>query len=171
MTRRIDDRAARGSLSSAAGFSLMELLVVVAIVLVFAAFAIPTMTTTMDGIRLRGALGEASNIAQRCRMQAIKRDLSQRLHFHAVGNRVALFVTDGTDTAVAPLTTDKQLWAQVWLPSQFSIPGAPSGAGAPPALTATGMWGTVLGLNVNVECVYPRRRICLLLPVCQRWPH
>src|SRR6266404_530529 len=157
MTRHVEHRAARAIRSCSTGFSLIELLVVVAIVLVFAAFAIPTMTTTIDGIRLRGELGEASNIVQRCRVQAIKRDLSQRLHFSTVGNRVVLFVTDSADAAVAPLATDPKLWAQVWLPSQFSIPGAPTGVGAPPALTSAGMWGTTLPLNVNLDPYFNSR--------------
>src|SRR5437764_2427252 len=111
-TRLSDRRTARGDARVSAGFSLIELLVVMAIILVIGAFAIPTMTTTMDGIRLRGATGSATNIAQRCRMQAVKRNTYQRLHFQTVGNRVVLFVTDGTDAAVAPLPTDKKLWAQ-----------------------------------------------------------
>ncbi len=164
MTRDVEHRATRATRSCSTGFSLIELLVVVAIVLVFAAFAIPTMTTTIDGIRLRGELGEASNIVQRCRVQAIKRDLSQRLHFSTVGNRVVLFVTDSADAAVAPLATDPQLWAQFWLPSQFSIPGVPSGAGAPSALTSSGMWGTTLPLNVNVDPYFNSRGLpCLLV--------
>jgi prepilin-type N-terminal cleavage/methylation domain-containing protein len=147
-----------------AGFSLVELMVVMAIILVVSAFAIPTMTTTMDGIRLRGALGSASNIAQRCRTQAIKKNLSQRLHFSAAGSTVALYVTDWTDTAVTPVPGDPSLSAQVWLPSQFSIPGVPTGAGAPPALTSNGMWGTVLGLNVNVDPYFNSRGLPYCLP-------
>jgi prepilin-type N-terminal cleavage/methylation domain-containing protein len=163
MTRHVEHRAARPTHSSSIGFSLIELLVVVAIMLVFAALAIPTMSTTLDGIRLRGALGSASNIAQRCRMQAIKKNLSQRLHFSTVGSSVVLFVTDGTDAAAAPLPTDKQLSAQFWLPLQFSIPGVPAG---PPALTATGMWGTTLPLNVDVDPYFNSRGLpCLPDPV------
>src|SRR6266496_1721974 len=153
-------RATRGARPSSAGFSLVELMVVMAIVLVVSAFAIPTLTTTMDGIRLRGALGSASNIAQRCRMQAVKRNTPQRLHFSTVGSSVALYVTDSTDAAVAPNPGDPQLWAQYWLGSQFSIPGAPAGAGAPPVLTNTLMWGTsTVTLNVNTDPYFNSRGI------------
>jgi prepilin-type N-terminal cleavage/methylation domain-containing protein len=145
---------------TSAGFSLVELMVVMAIALVVTAFAIPTLTTTMDGVRIRGALGSASNIAQRCRMQAVKRNTPQRLHFSQVGGNVALFVTDSTDAAVAPLPTDKTLWAQYWLASQFTIPGVPSGAGAPPVLTNTQMWGTsTVNLNVNTDPYFNSRGI------------
>jgi prepilin-type N-terminal cleavage/methylation domain-containing protein len=135
-------RAELGGTPSGAGFSLVELMVVMAIVLVVSAFAIPTLTTTIDGIRLRGALGSASNIAQRCRMQAIKRNTYQRLHFSTCGNRLVLFVTDGTDAAACPAAAGNSLSSQTWPGTQFSIPGTPTGAGAPPVLTNTLMWGT-----------------------------
>lgn len=138
------------SSSSPAGFSLIELLVVMAAMLVIAAFAIPTMTATMDGIRLRGALGSASNIAQRSRTQAIKRNVYQRLHFSAACGQVVVFVTDGTDAAACPAAAGISLSSQVWFPSQFSVPGLPTGAGAPPVLTTLLMWGTG-GVNLHVN--------------------
>ena len=161
-TRTGKRRRAHCSPAVSAGFSLIELMVVMAIILVISAFAIPTLSTTMDGIRLRGATGSATNIAQRCRMQAAKRNLYQRLHFATVGNRVVLFVTDGTDAAAAPLTTDNKLWAQLWFSGEFSIPGAPTGAGAPPQLTSTQMWGTATAPNVNVDPYFNARGLpCL----------
>jgi len=148
--------------AASAGFSLLELLIVLGVALVISAFAIPTMVTTLDDFKLRGAMGNTSNITQRCRTVAIKKDLSQRLHFSTVGNRVVLFVTDGTDAAAAPLPADKQLSAQVWLPNQFSIPGAPAGVGAPTLLTGTIMWGTVLVPKVNVDPYFNSRGLpCL----------
>jgi prepilin-type N-terminal cleavage/methylation domain-containing protein len=153
-------------LAANSGFTLIELLVVLAIALVVAAFAVPTMVTTLDAFRMRGAMGSASGISQRCRTVAIKKDLSQRLHFATVGGRVVLFVTDSADAAVAPLPADKQLSAQVWLPGQFSIPGAPAGVGAPTLLTGTIMWGTVLVPNVNVDPYFNSRGLpCLPDPI------
>jgi prepilin-type N-terminal cleavage/methylation domain-containing protein len=144
------------SSSSPAGFTLIELLVVLAVVMVIASFAIPTMTTAMDGIRLRGALGSASNIAQRSRIQAIKRNVYQRLHFSAACGQVVVFVTDGTDAAACPAVAGNSLSSQVWFPSQFSIlPGLPTGAGAPPALTTVQMWGTAgVFLHANPDDPY-----------------
>jgi prepilin-type N-terminal cleavage/methylation domain-containing protein len=156
-------RTLRNDSASTAGFSLIELLVVVAIVLVVTAFAIPTMTTTMDGIRLRGTLGSASNIVQRCRIQAIKRNVYQRLHFATVGNQVVLFVTDGTDAAASPAAAGNSLASQLWLGNEFSIPGAPTGGGAPPALTNTQMWGTgAVNLYTNIDPYFNSRGLpCL----------
>ncbi len=111
-----------------------------------------------DGIRLRGAVSSASNIAQRCRLQAVKRNNPQRLHFNTVGSSVALFVTDWDDAAVAPAPGDPKLWAQYWLSSEFAIPGLPSGAGAPPQLTNIQMWGTsTVTLNKNTDPYFNSR--------------
>ena len=166
---RLKSRSQRGmhrNLALSAGFSMIELLVVLAIALIVSAFAIPTMVTTLDDFKLRGSMGNVANITQRCRTQAIRQDASQRLHFSTVGNRVVLFVTTSTDAAVAPLTTDKQLSAQVWMPMQMSIPGAPAGAGAPTLLTGTIMWNTTLVPNVNVDSYFNSRGIpCLPDPV------
>ena len=131
--------------ATSAGFSLIELLVVVAVVLIVSAFAIPTLTTTMDSIRVRGALGSASNIVQRCRIQAIKRNVYQRLHVSQVNGRVALFITDGTDAAASPAAAGNSLSSQFWLGNEFSIPGAPTGT--PPKLTTLQMWGSN-GINL-----------------------
>jgi prepilin-type N-terminal cleavage/methylation domain-containing protein len=140
------------------GFSLIELLVVLAVALVVSAIAIPTLTTTMDGVRLRGALGSASNIAQRSRTQAIKRNTYQRLHFATCANQVVLFVTDGTDAAACPAAAVTPVASQVWFSNNFSIPGAPAGGGAPPALTSLIMWG-VGGLvpHVNTPLYFSSR--------------
>lgn len=144
--------------SAVRGFSLIELLVVVAIGLVIAAIAIPTISTTMDGITLRGAINNANSTAQRCRIQAIKRNTYQRMHVAACNNRVALFVTDGTDANACPQTNDKTLWEQTWLSTEFGIPGLPTGAGAPAQLTTLQMWGTNNGaLFKNVDPYFNSR--------------
>lgn len=142
------------------GFSLIELLVVVAILLVVAAFAIPTITTTLDTFRIRGTLSSAANMALKGRFQAIKKDSCQRIHFSTVGNNVVLFVTDATDAAVAPAANDPALSAQLWLPHSFSIPGVPTGG--PTQLTPLIMWGTNLAPNINVDPYFNSRGLpCL----------
>ena len=162
------------SLGSGAGFSLIELLVVVAILLITVAFAIPTLRTTLDSYRMRGTLSSAANLAQRCRSQAIKRNITQHMHFATVGNRVVLFVTDIDDTVsvTAPTTgeistADPKLSAVLWLPSQFALAAAPTGIGAPTQLTGSLMWGTSLNPNVGPQDPYfsSRGMPCLPDPV------
>jgi prepilin-type N-terminal cleavage/methylation domain-containing protein len=142
--------------SSHMGFSLIELLVVLAIMLIVAAFAVPTTMKVIDGARIRGTMGNVSNLAQRCRMQAIKRNTTQWLHFRTISGRVTLFVTDSTSTATGPAPTDIQLD----LPNQFVIAAAPTSNPAP--LTATAMWGSSITPNVSVDPYFNSRGLpCL----------
>lgn len=61
------------------GFSLIELLVVVAIMLIVAAFAVPNFVTAVHTYRLQGATRSLANLLQQSRLQAIKDN-----HFYAV---------------------------------------------------------------------------------------
>jgi prepilin-type N-terminal cleavage/methylation domain-containing protein len=67
------DRSSRG------GFSLIELLVVVMIMLIVAAFAIPNFLTAMHTYRLQGATRSLASLLQQSRLLAIKDN-----HFYAV---------------------------------------------------------------------------------------
>ena len=144
--------------SVSSGFSMIELLVVVAIVLVVAAFAVPNITTTMASYRVRSALNQSANMALLCRTQAIKNNVTQRLHFSTVNNRVVLWDADAADAAAQPVAGDAQLHAQMWLSPQFSDPGLPTGG--PTQLTAQIMWGSNIPtsqINVNSDVYFNSR--------------
>src|SRR5581483_190227 len=151
------------------GFSLLELLVVLAIAMVVMAISVPTMIKVIDTSRLRGSLSEVSNLAQACRTQAVKTNAAERLHFTTSGGKVVLFVTPSTSTATAPLPGDPR---QLTLSNKFSIAAAPSGAGAPPQLTGMTMWGSSLNPQAGVDpyfnsrglpC-YPAAGVCSATP-------
>jgi prepilin-type N-terminal cleavage/methylation domain-containing protein len=142
------------------GFTLIELLVVIAISLVVAVFAIPTISVTLDSFELRGSMNGAVNLAQKCRMQAIKSDLTERMHFANNATQVVLFVADSTDVNVLPKPGDAQLHAQLWLPIDFTTPGLPTGG--PTQLTPQTMWGSNLAPNINVDAYFNSRGLpCL----------
>jgi prepilin-type N-terminal cleavage/methylation domain-containing protein len=144
------------------GFTIIELLVVVAIMCIVMAIAVPTMTTTVDSFRMRGSMTESANMALRCRMAAIKRDTSQRLHITTVGTTLVTFITDQNDANVAPVVGDPQMSGQYWFPPQFNAIGVPTGAGAPPQMTALFMWGSAIAPNVNVDPYFNTRGLpCL----------
>ena len=166
LERQINWRSATGDQHSKAGFSLIELLVVVAVMLVVAALATPTLSTTLDSFRMRGTLSSIANMAQRSRTQAIKKNTSQHIHFRTVNNRAVTFVTDVNDaqSVLAPVVGDPQLSDQLWLPTQFALSAAPTGTGAPPPLTGVSMWGTALVPNTGPQDPYFNARGMPCLP-------
>jgi len=164
--RQINGRSSTGDPHAKAGFSLIELLVVVSVMLVVAALAVPTLTTTLDSFRMRGTMSSIANMAQRCRTQAIKRDTSQHMHFAVVNNQPIAFVTDANDlqSVIAPVYGDPQLSDQLWMPKQFSFSAVPSGPGAPTSLTGLSMWGTALVPNKSPQDPYFNSRGMPCLP-------
>jgi prepilin-type N-terminal cleavage/methylation domain-containing protein len=65
------------------GFSLVELLVVLAIILVVSAVAVPNIVTAMRGVRLRGTASDYSGVLQQARMRAVR---DNRIYSVRIGN-------------------------------------------------------------------------------------
>ena len=53
------------------GFSLIELLIVIAIIMVVAAMATPNVMNAINNIRLRGSAGDVAGLLQQCRQNAL----------------------------------------------------------------------------------------------------
>ncbi len=77
--RQCRSYSAKSVRNARGGFSLVEVMVVVAIMLVVSAFAIPNFLTAMHSYRLQGASHSLANLLQQSRLQAIKDN-----HFYAV---------------------------------------------------------------------------------------
>lgn len=54
------------------GFSLIELLIVIALIMVVAAMATPNVMNAINNIRLRGSAGEVAGLLQQCRQAAVR---------------------------------------------------------------------------------------------------
>jgi prepilin-type N-terminal cleavage/methylation domain-containing protein len=114
------------------GFTLLELLIVVTLMLVIGAIAIPNMVTIISNARLRGGGTNLSGLFQNARMLAVKENKTKTTHFTVLGNGPVAYVKNPTDSSNV-LTTDPQ--AQLGAPlTRFTTP---SGSGAPAALTTT----------------------------------
>jgi prepilin-type N-terminal cleavage/methylation domain-containing protein len=121
--------------SKARGFSLVELLIVMAVLLIVGAIATPTIATTMDAYRMRGTLSGITSLTQRCRLLALKKNSTAHMFVTTSNGSVVMYCKELTD-ASAMNSADPQMQ----LPVQFSIPGLPTGG--PTQLTANAMWGS-----------------------------
>ena len=138
---RLTMQAAAG----ARGFSLVEVMVVVAIALVLMAIAIPQMATSLTLAKWRGEMADLSGVFQSCRSQAVKNNQTEQLNFTTNHGVAVAYIFDlSTDPSTLALDQDTESMLakqkQVWMFSQFAQVSAPTGVNPPP-LTKGSMWG------------------------------
>jgi prepilin-type N-terminal cleavage/methylation domain-containing protein len=66
------------------GFSMIEMVLVVAIILILTVIAVPLLTTTLNYLRLRGAVSSVTGAIQSSRYQAIAQGCQYQVVFDAV---------------------------------------------------------------------------------------
>lgn len=136
------------------GFSLMEVLIAVAVVLVVSLTALPNVAIGIANVRLRSSMTSLSGVLQNSRMLAIKRNRTMTTHFLHTTYGVMAYVKRATDTS--------GLWtgdSQVQLQAPVSRLTAPSGPNAPPALDSstlgfTPQLGDPSFNSTGLPCVY-----------------
>ena len=84
--------------SSEAGFSLVELMIVVAIFVVVAAIAVPSASALLNRVKLRGAAQQLADLYQEARMKAVQDDTYYEVLVSADSTRAYVDVNgDGTE--------------------------------------------------------------------------
>ena len=116
--------------SNQRGFSLVELVIVVAIMLVLSAITVPSVVRSMSAYRLNVATTALQNIVESARFNAVRRNTFVSLRQTAVGGQPAFYVDLGGGAYVA---TDPVFI----LPNYIQV--APAGA---PAASTTGLPNT-----------------------------
>jgi prepilin-type N-terminal cleavage/methylation domain-containing protein len=111
----------------AAGFSMVELLVVVAVALIVAATAIPIYRQFTYNIRLRAAGADLSGLIQRARIQAARQNATMTIAYRAV---------NGGEEAYIDANQNNQWDAGeaviAFSPTITPAPAAPNGLGGQP---------------------------------------
>lgn len=118
---------------SESGFSLVELLVVMALIGILALVSMPWLLSTLSRAKLVAAAKETSTILQLARLEAIKQSVNTQVLFDAASNSFFAFSDtdrDGAFTAGADrvLVRGNPLprWIDLWGPTD----AGPSGANA-----------------------------------------
>jgi prepilin-type N-terminal cleavage/methylation domain-containing protein len=128
-----------------AGFSLLEVLLVVAIGLIVTAIGLPIMSNAIATMKLRSSMTTVSGLLQNTRMVAVQQNKTKTAcHFNwsAPPYSLIYFVKDAVDcsTSPTPVNTDPQ----VELQAPITPMTTPTGTGAPPTIT-----NSQLGLTAN----------------------
>lgn len=116
----------------AAGFSLLELMIVLAMAMTATTIAVPTMVTVLANTRLHRNMGNLSSLYQNGRTLAVRGNSITRIRFQLVNNNWMAYVDNGVNPSGLTSTVP-----QVALPVNFSKVGPPSGTAPTPLDAAT----------------------------------
>jgi general secretion pathway protein H len=100
----------------AQGVTLLELVVVLAVLAVVTAFALPSIRRGSEGLQLRAQAGRVASLLREGRLQAVTHRRSTRVALDS-GHRVATLAWDGADE---PLR-------RIELPERFSVQASEGG--------------------------------------------
>jgi prepilin-type N-terminal cleavage/methylation domain-containing protein len=152
---RAAKRFRRCSSAYSGGFSLLELMIVVAIACVVMAIAVPTILNAVNSAKLRGQISSLSGIVQACRSQAVQLNATKQLLFAPSGGEWVAYVDDLPQKGLVSSAT------QMWLPGNLSKASQPTGTPTP--LDSSIMWGDGLGTvpeTLKTLCFNPRGIPC-----------
>jgi len=77
------------------GFSLLELMIVIAIIAIVSAVAIPAVLSWLPGYRLRAAVRDLKSDMVLSRLRAIRENASVATNFNTGGNSYTIFLDNG----------------------------------------------------------------------------
>jgi prepilin-type N-terminal cleavage/methylation domain-containing protein len=115
----------------ARGFSMVELLVVVAIIMVVSGLAIPQITTTLRSYRVTSAASQVADTIKFTRFEAIRRNSAMSFLASWSGVRWGVGTDSNGDTILQPSERQYEITGNVTL---LTAAGVPTSAALPAAL-------------------------------------
>ena len=138
------------------GFSLLELMIVIAISITVVAFAAPSFLRAYYNIRLKSAASNLSGLMQQARIQAARRNATYSIGYLTAASPQQAYIdlnNDGNFQQGEPIITFNGAIA-------MSTAGAPAGVGAPPAYVLVGDTAGVTFTNTTTLGYSPRGLPC-----------
>ena len=151
-------RKEQSNLGQEQGFSLIELIVVLGIIMVISAIAFPKIQGVMEGLKLRSTVTNINGLVQQTRIQSVRDNKSYTLSTLAAspGNGITLYVDTNGNGALDPGEPSIQLPTDTTISLAGPGPLPPSVA-VPPYIT-----GATVSLSFN-----ERGLPCSNPPVCR----
>jgi Tfp pilus assembly protein FimT len=120
------------------GFSIIELLIVLFVVMVIAAIAIPNILSAVSNIRLRASAGDLAGLMQQARIMAAKNNTTYSIRYGTRnGAQIAFIDLANTGVWAATVTVNGVVTDEPLIEfSGTTVPasGAPSGSGGQPSV-------------------------------------
>ncbi len=124
--------------ASERGFSLIELMIVIAIILVISVAATPYMVNVVSSARMRGSMSSMATLAQRVRGDAVRMNLTKSMWNTQLNSEYFLYSATGQDTAPATTAADNIMPAG----KQVVYVGTPTGSNVPSTLDPATAFGS-----------------------------
>jgi prepilin-type N-terminal cleavage/methylation domain-containing protein len=100
------------------GFSLIELMIVIAIILVITAMAFPSISRAITNVRLHSAMTTISGQLQRTRIQAVRTNRVQMAQIGDLNGATVMYIDQA---ALQPRAIDSSVMAIVQLPLAVNV--------------------------------------------------
>jgi prepilin-type N-terminal cleavage/methylation domain-containing protein len=115
------------------GFSLLELIVVMAIIMIISALAFPKIQGVLEGVRLRSTVTDINGLVQQLRIQSVRSNRTTAIRTAAAtaGNGVTLYIDRPSAASPNGNSTLDADEASIQLPTDTVLS---DGTGAPAAL-------------------------------------
>jgi prepilin-type N-terminal cleavage/methylation domain-containing protein len=114
------------------GFTLLELLIVVAIFILVTTIAVPNVTLVLANARMRASITSFSGVLQSTRMLAVKENRTMTTHMTVQALGLVAYAKLATDTN--PLAIHD---SQIEMEAPITEMAAPTGPGAPSAISTS----------------------------------
>ena len=149
------------------GFSLLEMMIVVTVIMIVAAFAAPSIMRTLASVRLRARTSDLSDLHQRARILAAKNNATYAIRY-AFSNGLPIAYIDVNGTGPGgpwdPINDPVMYFTGTIVPAA----GAPNGVGGVPNYvlvgdTGPGAWDNTMTLAYGprgLPCAYNAAPTC-----------